>query len=129
MEKWFAEDLPNWVKLAEKSLPAGPGPSLDEDRELLRALLERQQRKFIAASRRAGSNEREEGSKADGWLCRVCGAGAPADCTEWGPHPKVHGRGQSLCCGPALLHPPPGTGRQLGIGFRVLGLGFRILGW
>ncbi|CAE7681812.1 HPGDS, partial [Symbiodinium necroappetens] len=26
MEKWFAEDLPNWVKLAEKSLPAGPGP-------------------------------------------------------------------------------------------------------
>ena len=26
MEKWFAEDLPNWCKLAEKSLPAGPGP-------------------------------------------------------------------------------------------------------
>mmetsp|Transcript_39287 Transcript_39287/g.73312 ORF Transcript_39287/g.73312 Transcript_39287/m.73312 type:complete len:227 (+) Transcript_39287:50-730(+) len=26
MDKWFAEDLPNWVKLAEKSLPAGPGP-------------------------------------------------------------------------------------------------------
>lgn len=28
MEKWFAEDLPNWAKLAEKSLPAGPGPFL-----------------------------------------------------------------------------------------------------
>lgn len=23
MEKWFSEDLPNWAKLAEKSLPAG----------------------------------------------------------------------------------------------------------
>ena len=28
MEKWFAEDLKNWVALAEKSLPAGPGPFL-----------------------------------------------------------------------------------------------------
>ncbi|CAE7455353.1 GST1 [Symbiodinium natans] len=26
MEKWFAEDLPGWCKLTEKSLPAGPGP-------------------------------------------------------------------------------------------------------
>jgi glutathione S-transferase len=26
--KWFAEELPNFVKLAEKSLPAGPGPFL-----------------------------------------------------------------------------------------------------
>ena len=25
-DKWFAEDLPNFVKLAEKSLPPGPGP-------------------------------------------------------------------------------------------------------
>lgn len=28
MEKWFAEDLPTWCALAEKSLPAGPGPWL-----------------------------------------------------------------------------------------------------
>ena len=28
MEKWFAEDLKNWAALAEKSLPAGPGPFL-----------------------------------------------------------------------------------------------------
>jgi len=28
MEKWFKEDLPGHVKLAEKSLPAGPGPWL-----------------------------------------------------------------------------------------------------
>lgn len=28
MEKWFAEDLKNYVALAEKSLPAGPGPFL-----------------------------------------------------------------------------------------------------
>ena len=28
MDKWFAEDLKNWVSLAEKSLPAGPGPFL-----------------------------------------------------------------------------------------------------
>lgn len=28
MDKWFAEDLPNWVKLAEKSLPPSPGPFL-----------------------------------------------------------------------------------------------------
>ena len=86
MEKWFAEDLPNWVKLAEKSLPAGPGPSLGEDRELLRALLERQQRKFIAASRRAGSNEREEGSKADGGAVQSVWRGASC---------RLHGVGPS----------------------------------
>ena len=28
MDKWFAEDLPNWMSLAEKSLPAGSGPFL-----------------------------------------------------------------------------------------------------
>jgi glutathione S-transferase len=28
MTKWFAEDLPNWLKLIEKSIPAGPGPYL-----------------------------------------------------------------------------------------------------
>ncbi|CAJ1329025.1 unnamed protein product [Effrenium voratum] len=28
MDKWFAEDLPNWCKLAEKSLPASSGPCL-----------------------------------------------------------------------------------------------------
>ena len=28
MDKWFAEDLPNWISLAEKSLPAGSGPFL-----------------------------------------------------------------------------------------------------
>lgn len=28
MDKWFAEDLPNWCALAEKSLPPGPGPFL-----------------------------------------------------------------------------------------------------
>ena len=27
-EKWFSEDLPNWLKLIEKSVPAGPGPFL-----------------------------------------------------------------------------------------------------
>jgi len=28
IDKWFAEDLPNYMSLAEKSLPAGPGPFL-----------------------------------------------------------------------------------------------------
>ena len=28
MDKWFAEDLPNWCSLTEKSLPAGSGPFL-----------------------------------------------------------------------------------------------------
>ena len=28
MDKWFAEDLPNWMSLVEKSLPAGSGPFL-----------------------------------------------------------------------------------------------------
>ncbi|CAK8994699.1 unnamed protein product, partial [Durusdinium trenchii] len=29
MDKWFAEDLPNWCALAEKSLPPGPGCFFD----------------------------------------------------------------------------------------------------
>jgi len=28
LAKWFAEDLPNHLKVAEKSIPAGPGPFL-----------------------------------------------------------------------------------------------------